>query len=95
MSNDLVKRLRDPAFGTETTERNLMNNAANRIEQLAAINEELEAKLAEVSEALVSASQILSQCTWATMLVNNQYVDRKEAVRGYRATLASLQGDKT
>ena len=43
MSDDLVKRLRDPAFGTETTERNLMSKAADRIE-------ELEAKLAKAVE---------------------------------------------
>ena len=35
MSN-LMRRLRDPAFGTETSERNLMNQAADRIEQLEA-----------------------------------------------------------
>ena len=45
MSDDLVKRLRDPAFGTETTERKLMGSAADRIE-------ELEAKLAKAVEAL-------------------------------------------
>ena len=33
---DIVERLRDPAFGTETSERNLMNQAADRIEQLEA-----------------------------------------------------------
>ena len=45
MSDDLVKRLRDPAFGTETTERNLMDKSADRIK-------ELEAKLAKAVEAL-------------------------------------------
>jgi len=34
--SDLVKRLRDPYFGTETSERNLMNQAAARIEKLEA-----------------------------------------------------------
>ena len=34
--NNLVRRLRDPAFGTETSERNLMNQAATRIAQLEA-----------------------------------------------------------
>ena len=37
--SDLVERLRDPAFGTETSERNLMNQAADRIEQLEEANE--------------------------------------------------------
>ena len=36
MTDDLVKRLRDPAFGTETSERNLMASAADRIEALTA-----------------------------------------------------------
>ena len=46
MSDDLVKRLRDPEFGTETTERNLMDSAADRIE-------ELEARLAKAVDVLV------------------------------------------
>lgn len=33
---DLVKRLRNPPFGTETSERNLMGAAADRIEALEA-----------------------------------------------------------
>ena len=40
--SDLVKRLRTPAFGTETTERNMMNKAADRID-------ELDANLAKVT----------------------------------------------
>jgi len=36
MSN-LVRRLRDPEFGTETSERNLMNQAADEIERLRAL----------------------------------------------------------
>jgi hypothetical protein len=34
--DDLVKRLRDPAFGTETSERNLMSQAAARVAELEA-----------------------------------------------------------
>jgi hypothetical protein len=45
MTDDLVKRLRDPTFGTETTERNLMSAAADHIE-------ELDAKLAKAVQAL-------------------------------------------
>jgi hypothetical protein len=45
MSDNLVKRLRDTAFSTETTERNLMSAAADRIEGL-------EAKLAKAVWAL-------------------------------------------
>ena len=40
MSN-LMRRLRDPAFGTETSERNLMNQAADRIAQLEGENASL------------------------------------------------------
>ena len=64
--SDIVKRLRDPAFGTETSERNLMNQAADRIAQLeAALRELLEAddNLRElmprwVSEALIEGALI-------------------------------------
>lgn len=34
--SDLVKRLRKPPFGTETSELNLMRQAADRIEELEA-----------------------------------------------------------
>jgi hypothetical protein len=48
MSN-LVRRLRDPEFGTETSERNLMNQAADEIERLrAALKEIRDADLIEV-----------------------------------------------
>jgi hypothetical protein len=36
MSNNIVKRLREPPFGTETSERNIMNAAADEIELLRA-----------------------------------------------------------
>ena len=62
MSDDLVKQLREPAFGTETTERKLMKKAADRIEQLAkhalradATCEQLEDKLAECEARLEKA----------------------------------------
>jgi hypothetical protein len=45
VTDNLVKRLRAPAFGTETTERNLMSAAADRIEGL-------EAKLAKAVWAI-------------------------------------------
>ncbi len=32
--SDIVKRLREPPFGTETSERNLMASAADEIERL-------------------------------------------------------------
>lgn len=46
MTDDLVKQLRDrDHVGTPTEERNLVTSAADRIEQLAATNEELEAQI--------------------------------------------------
>lgn len=38
---DIVKRLREPPFGTETSERNLMSSAADEIERLRAENARL------------------------------------------------------
>ncbi|CAB4151874.1 hypothetical protein UFOVP589_42 [uncultured Caudovirales phage] len=34
MRNNLIKRLRNPAFFTETSERNLMNEAADALEEV-------------------------------------------------------------
>jgi hypothetical protein len=34
---DILRRLREPPFGTETSERNLMNAAADEIERLTAL----------------------------------------------------------
>jgi hypothetical protein len=42
---DIVKRLREPPFGTETSERNLMNAAADEITALRAEVEKLRAAL--------------------------------------------------
>lgn len=49
---DLVRRLRDPAFGTETSERNLMNQAADRIAQLEADNTRLRVENIQMQAAL-------------------------------------------
>ena len=56
--NNLVRRLREPAFGTETTERNLMGSAADRIE-------ELEAKMAKAVDALQS---VINACDQGRMI---------------------------
>ena len=50
MSDDLMARLRYPPFGTETTERNLMSIAANRIEELESTIKELFVLLERVEE---------------------------------------------
>ena len=46
---DLVKRLRQPPFGTETSERNLMAAAAERIEQLEAAIEQSRVECANLA----------------------------------------------
>jgi hypothetical protein len=51
MSDDLVKRLRDPAFGTETSERLLMVAAAERIEALTANLDDLQDRLDAANKA--------------------------------------------
>ena len=43
MSKDLIKRLRFPPFGTEASERNVMMDAADRIEKLEATLREITA----------------------------------------------------
>jgi len=55
MSDDLVKRLRDPAFGTETSERLLMVAAADRI---ATLTEQLEAARHDADEAEAYADEL-------------------------------------
>ena len=47
MIDDLVKRLRNPPFGTETSERSLMAYAADRIIAQAATIEALRARVAK------------------------------------------------
>ncbi len=48
---NLIRRLRDPAFGTETSERNLMNAAADEIERIGALNATLVAAASAVLTA--------------------------------------------
>jgi chromosome segregation ATPase len=49
MSDDLVKRLRDPAFGTETSERLLMVAAADRIQTLTKERDDYAFRLADAN----------------------------------------------
>jgi len=80
--------------GTAVDYKELYQAAKRDAEEAEAYAKELEATLAKAVEALVDASQIISQCTWTTMRVNGQYVDRREVVQSYRATLAELTGGK-
>lgn len=95
MSDDLVKQLREPAFGTETTERNLMNKAADRIEQLAkhalradATCEQLEDKLAECEARLEKAVEVAEKSVkWLRLYGADVH---REA-----ATLGEIKGSNT
>lgn len=62
MSDDLVKRLRNPPFGTETSERNLMESAADRLETQANEITRLRAALATARrEGMEEAAQRLQE----------------------------------
>ena len=77
MSDDLVKRLRDPAFGAETTERNMMSSAADRIE-------ELEAKLERAENLLIDAM---------VQLENGKIKTRRNSAYLIGKFLAELKGE--
>ena len=55
MMSHLLRRLRDPAFGTETSERNLMEQAAARIEKLEADVREVDGEFSLLSNDLGKA----------------------------------------
>lgn len=81
MSN-LVRRLRDPAFGTETSERNLMNQAADEIERL-------RAELSEYSEEFPLLQNDLGKA-----LLDNERL--RVALRAYadEANWLSIPGER-
>lgn len=54
---DIVKRLREPPFGTETSERNIMTAAADEIERLRAENTSLRTELQNLVECLELAQR--------------------------------------
>ena len=56
---ELIKRLRDPQFGTETSERNLMNAAADALEATDTRIAQLEAALSEFQQHVIRHS-----CSW-------------------------------
>ena len=86
MTDDLVKRLRNPPFGTETSERNVMHEAADRIEdlQLKVGTVRLAAKcvakiLDDRIEKLEAALQkVLARCSWYEITLYN---DVEEIIR--------------
>jgi hypothetical protein len=81
MSDNLVKRLRNPAFGTETTERTLMNTAADRIEELEAENKLLNEQMAAIEEHGNEMLNALPDCLMrlAVALVENDELEAKLA----------------
>ena len=73
LDDDLVRRLRDPAFGTETTERNLMDKAADRIEQL---EREAELQAQEIDKTRLRADK------WQSMVLDcEEYLKPGETPR--------------
>ena len=82
------------------------NEAADRIEQLEESNKELTMqllatsgqaadaldKLAKAMEALRDATQMLSQCTFTTIRIKGQYLDRQEFIDEANEVLAELEG---
>ena len=55
---DIVKRLREPPFGTETSERNLMSDAADDITRLKAEVERKDAALQKIESGLPAGSTL-------------------------------------
>ena len=84
MNDDLVKRLQNPPFGTETSERLLMKSAAARIEALEAALAKADA-LAESVHMMIDRSVIWRNETereFQTPL--KTYEDAHEALAYYR-----------
>jgi len=93
--DNLVRRLREPAFGTDTTERNLMGSAADRIE---ALTEQLEAARLDAKEAEAYALWLEGKLQKTEKALDKiagkaPYADDPYDIA--RAALAELKGDKT
>ena len=83
MSDDLVKRWDDHVeslCSPMSTIEHMAQKMRNRIEALTTERERLRGALEETA-------QILSQCTFKTIRVHGQYIDRREAVSRARAAL--------
>jgi hypothetical protein len=96
VSDDLVKRLRDPAFGTETSERLLMVAAADRIEALTA---EL-ATCEKYRDAYAECDRIGTQAVRDLEAKLAKAVEALREIAGEcgcstaRVTLAEIEGEK-
>jgi hypothetical protein len=55
---------------------------------------DLEAKLTKAVEALRDTTQMLSQCTFTTIRIKGQYLDRQEFIDKANEVLAELEGNK-
>ena len=96
LDDDLVKRLRDPAFGTERTERNLMDKAADRIEELEAENKLLrDAVYIDDLTVTMQANDRAKAVAGIGRALGFLDADMPtEAKTALRATLAELEGGK-
>ena len=57
-------------------------------------NARLTAAAPDLLEALEELADMLSQCTFQTMRIKGQYVDREEAVYRARAAIAKAKGEE-
>ena len=91
----LEKRLREPPFGTETSERNLMAAAAATIAELRARNDALRVALADHNDALRSACAVAhrngAETNWLSLRGRIHWVlaEHHELTNEARAALAA------
>ena len=97
MSDDLVKRLRNPPFGTESSERNLMASAADALDTQAAEIARLRAALAtarrEGMEEAASEAQARAKF-WMSGTNKEAKIRHDEARKIAAAILAAAQEGK-
>lgn len=77
---------------TDTELTKMLRSSANRVVTYAADRiEALTEERDQLREALDETAQILSQCTFETIRVHGQYIDRREAVSRARAALKEIK----
>ena len=85
MTDALMDRIKAHRSAPDVYDPPTFDQMADRIEQT-------EAKLAKAVEALRDATQMLSQCTFTTIRIKGQYLDRHEVIDEARTVLARLEG---
>ena len=94
---DLTKRLRSPAFGTEATERNLMQSAADHIDALAAERDklagQLRAMLKILDETIAESGRGIEWGEEDAFRMGEWFDDDMPAIEEARATLSRITGE--